>query len=187
MIESDFKDCLNMPNDMNLKGLTGRDDIVVIVGFFDLMGFAKWSEGRPPGDLLDLATALFKRTGRTIADAGGQLVKVIGDAGMFVFPADNPDRAVLSLQAMKRDCDAWLSKRGYPDVMVVKVQLGPVACGQVGPPGDERFDVYGLTVNRAAMMRGRGFTLGASLVDRLRDETRQGLTRSYDDEFVAAD
>jgi class 3 adenylate cyclase len=187
MIEADFKDCLNMSNDMNLKGLTGRDDIVVIVGFFDLMGFAKWSEGRPPRDLLDLATALFKRTGRTIADAGGRLVKVIGDGGMFVFPADNPDRAVLSLQAMKRDCDAWLSKRGYPDVMVVKVQLGPVACGQVGPPGDERFDVYGLTVNRAAMMRGRSFTLGASLVDRLRDETRQGLTRSYDDEFVAAD
>ncbi len=77
--------------------------------------------------MLDLATGLFKRTGRTIADAGGQLVKVIGDAGMFVFPADDPDRAVLSLQAMKRDCDAWLVKRGYPDVMVVKVQLGPVA------------------------------------------------------------
>ena len=90
---------------MDLKALTERDETVVIVGFFDLMGFAKWSEGRPPRDLLDLATALFKRTGRTIADAGGQLVKVIGDAGMFVFPADDPDRAVLSLQAMKRDCD----------------------------------------------------------------------------------
>ena len=80
-----------------------------------------------------------------------------------------------------------VAKRGYPDVMVVKVQLGPVACGQVGPPGDERFDVYGLTVNHAAMMRGRSFTLGASLVDRLRAESRQGLTRSHDDEFVAAD
>ncbi len=176
-----------MLNDMNLTALIERDETVVIVGFFDLMGFAKWSEERPPRELLDLATALFKRTGRTIADAGGQLVKVIGDAGMFVFPADDPDRAVLSLKAMKRDCDAWLAERGYPDVMAVKVQLGPVACGQVGPPGDERIDVYGLTVNRAAMMRGRSFTLGASLVDRLRTETRQGLTRSYDDEFVAAD
>ena len=66
----------------------------------------------------------------------------------------------------------WLAKRGYPGVMVVKVQLGPVACGPVGPPSDERFDVYGLTVNRAAVMRGRSFTLGASLVDRLRTETR---------------
>jgi hypothetical protein len=36
-----------------------------------------------------------------------------------------------------------VAKRGYPDVMVVKVQLGPVACGQVGPPGDERLNVYG--------------------------------------------
>ncbi len=75
-----------MPNDMVLKARTERDETVVIIGFFDLMGFARWSEGRPPRDLLDLATALFKRTGRVIADAGGQLVKVIGDAGMFVFP-----------------------------------------------------------------------------------------------------
>jgi class 3 adenylate cyclase len=176
-----------MPNDMDLRVLTECDETVVIVGFFDLTGYAKWSEERPPRELLDLAIALFKRTGRTIADAGGQLVKAIGDAGMFVFPADDPDRAVLSLQAMKRDCDAWLAKRGYPGVMVVKVQLGPVACGQVGPPSDERFDVYGLTVNRAAVMRGRSFTLGASLVDRLRTKTRQGLTRSHDDEFVAVD
>jgi class 3 adenylate cyclase len=170
-----------------LQALTERDETVVIVGFFDLTEFAKWSEARPPRVLLDLATELFERSGRAITDAGGQLVKAIGDAGMFVFPADDPDRAVVSLQAMKRDCDAWLAKRGYPGVMVVKVQLGPVACGQVGPPGGERFDVYGATVNRAAMMRGRGFTLGGDLVDRLRTETRQGLTRLHDDEFVAGD
>jgi class 3 adenylate cyclase len=176
-----------MPNDMDLKALTERDETIVIVGFFDLMGFAKWSEGRPSRDLLELATALFGRTGRSIADAGGRLVKGIGDASLFVFPADDPDRAVSSLQAMKRDCDAWLSTRGYPGVMAVKVQLGPVACGRVGPPGDERFDVYGVTVNHAAMMRERSFTLGTSLVDRLRAESRQGLTRFHDDEFVAAD
>ena len=85
---------------------------------------------------------------------------------------------------MKRDCDAWLAERGYPDVMAVRVQIGPVACGQVGPPGDERFDVYGSTVNRAAMMRGRSFTLGASLVDLLSADLRHGLTRAQDDEFI---
>lgn len=71
-----------MPNDMDLKALCEHDETVVIVGFFDLMGFAKWSEERLPRELLDLATALFKRTGSTIADAGGQLVKAIGDAGI---------------------------------------------------------------------------------------------------------
>ncbi len=95
-----------------MQALTERDETVVIVGFFDLTEFAKWSEARPPRELLDLATGLFERTGRALAGAGGELVKAIGDAGMFVFPADDPDRAVLSLQAMKRDCDAWLAKRG---------------------------------------------------------------------------
>lgn len=164
--------------------LAEPEEATVIVGLFDLMGFARWSEGRPPGDLLDLARALFQRSGQAIAAAGGQLVKAIGDAGLFVFPADHPDRVVRALWAMKRDCDAWLAERGYPDVMAVRVQIGPVACGQVGPPGDERFDVYGSTVNRAAMMRGRSFTLGASLVDLLSADLRHGLTRAQDDEFI---
>ncbi len=64
MIGTDSKGCLNMPNNMDLKALSERDETVVIVGFFDLTGFAKWSEERPPRELLDLAIALFKRTGR---------------------------------------------------------------------------------------------------------------------------
>ena len=131
-----------------------------------------------------MATELFSRTGRAIKDAGGQLIKAIGDAGLFIFPADEPDRAVLALMQMKRDCDAWLAERGYPDVMSVKVQIGPVACGRVGPPEDERLDVYGETINRAATMRGRTFTVAADLVDQLKIECRQNFVKFDDDEFV---
>ena len=170
---------------MDMKALTRRDETVVIVGFFDLMGYAKWGAGRPPRELLEMAIELFSRTGRAIGKAGGRLIKAIGDAGLFVFPAGDPDRAVLALMAMKGDCDAWLAESGYPDVMSVKVRIGPVACGMVGPPEAERLDVYGEAVNRAAMMRGRTFTVSAGLVDLLKTESRRNFESFDDYEFVA--
>ena len=56
---------------MDLQTLAERDEIVVIVGFFDLMGFTEWAEDRPSRDVLEFASALFNRTGQVIADAGG--------------------------------------------------------------------------------------------------------------------
>ena len=172
---------------MDLQSLSLRDETVVNVGFFDLLLFTRWSEGRPPRELLDLASGLFQRTGRAIDAGGGKLIKAIGDAGLFVFAADDPDGTVRVLKDMRRACDAWLAHRGYPGQMVVKVQLGPVAGGQVGAPGDERFDVYGSTVNHAAMMRGCNFTLSAELVAQLQPELQKRLKRFGDDEYVAVD
>ena len=172
---------------MDMQALAARDQTDVIVGFFDLSGFANWCEERPPRKILELATELFRRTGRAIDAAGGKLIKPIGDAGLFVFPDDDPDRVVDALREMKRDCDRWLTGMGYPDSMVVKARLGPVACGQVGAPGDERFDVYGVAVNRAADMRGRKFTLSADLVSCLKPGTQRTLAEFSDDEFIAAD
>ncbi len=119
------------PTSQYLRSLTKHDEIIVIVGFFDLQGYAKWSEGRSPRELLDLATELFNRTGRAVEDAGGHLIKAIGDAGLFVFPAGKPDRAVLALMKTKRGCDVWLAELGYPNAMSVRVQVGPIACGRV--------------------------------------------------------
>ncbi len=172
---------------MDLEALAEHSEAEVIVGFFDLMGYAKWCEGRPPREVLEFAAALFTHTGGAIAQADGVLVKAIGDAGLFVFPAEDPDRAVRALRQMKRACDAWLSERDYPDVMSVKVLMGPVACGRVGAPNDERLDVYGTTVNRAAMMGGRTFAVGTRLVDRLTLDSRRGLAQLSADEFVAED
>ena len=170
---------------MDMQPLSTRDEIVVIVGFFDLLGYARWCEDRPPRELLNLAMELFNRTGRAINAAGGRLIKAIGDAGLFVFPADEPDRAVLELKKMKRDCDKWLAELGYPNVLSVKVQVGPVACGKVGPPEDRRLDLYGGVVNRAALMRGRTFTVAVGLFNQLSRDFRQEFVRFDEDEFVA--
>jgi|TARA_B100000315_G_C14568967_1_gene584480 adenylate cyclase len=162
---------------MDLLALTENEETVLIVGFFDIRGFSKWSEGRVPREMYDFATELFERTGAHISEAGGYLIKSIGDAGLFIFPAGEPDKAVQALLEMKNNCDAWLKQIDYPEVMSVKVQIGPVACGYMLIEGEKRFDIYGKTVNRAAMMKGHVFALSADLFDELSENVQQNFSQ----------
>jgi adenylate cyclase len=169
---------------MELEPLTKFDQVDLIVGFFDLKEYARWSEKNSPKDLLELATELFNRTGSMISESGGILIKAIGDGGMFAFPSDNPDDVISELQKIRLSCNAWLSEIGYPGTMFLKVQFGPVAVGHVGSPDNERLDLYGATVNRAAMMQGRDFAVGTTLVELLNSNSESNLTRLDEDEFV---
>ena len=152
---------------------TPSGETELLVGFFDLAGYARWCEGRAPAESLDLATELFARTGADIAVSGGRLVKAIGDAGLFVFPPDDPDAAVEAMVEIKHRTDAWLAERNYPGAMTVKMNAGPVACGPVGAPGREHADVYGPAVNRAAMLKGRGVVITPELHARLSSRVRE--------------
>ena len=169
---------------MDLNLLSQQDDPVVIVGFFDLMGWMKWSRGRPPGDLLELSAALMQRAGGAIADAGGLTIKAIGDAGLFIFPPDDPDTALAAVRAMKADCDKWLGTAGYPEVLRVSIHVGPVACAPVGAPGRELLDIYGEAVNYAAIMKARPIAVSAVLAESLSTERRVGLRRFDAFEFA---
>jgi len=172
---------------MDLQALADQVDSVAIVGFFDLQGFSDWSETQQPREMLEFAIALFHRTGRAIENAGGKQIKAIGDMGLFVFSADDPDRAVNALRHMKRDCDLWLTEYGYPGTMAIRVQLGPISCGMVGAAGREQFDLYGLAVNRAAMMRGGGIVLGPGLAEKFVEGSHFKLRKIGNDGFQVLD
>jgi class 3 adenylate cyclase len=148
-----------------VEPLAGETEL--LVGFFDLAGYARWCRGRAPGEALALMTALFARAGAAVARSGGRLVKAMGDAGLFAYPSADADGAVRAAIELKRDSDAWLADSGYPGAMTVKMTLGPVACGPVGAPGAERFDIYGETVNRAALLEGPGVVIAPALWARL--------------------
>ena len=42
----------------------------LIVGFFNLDGYARWCADRPPAEVLEMAQALFARAGDAIAQSG---------------------------------------------------------------------------------------------------------------------
>ncbi|MEK9725547.1 MAG: adenylate/guanylate cyclase domain-containing protein [Rhodospirillaceae bacterium] len=172
---------------MELENLARQGTVNVIVGFYGLTGYLDWCEDRDPAEVLDLAEAYFAYTGIAIEVAGGSLVKPVGDAGLCLFPPDDPDTVLTGVVEMKRRTDAWLAECGYRHPIRVGLAIGTVAVGRVGAPGRERLDVYGETVNRAGTLKGRPVAVTGAFAAKLGDDWRARLTPFGDGEFVLAD
>lgn len=145
----------------------------LLVGFYDLRGYMRYAEAAEPRQLLDLMSGFFACTGKIVADAGGRLIKTLGDAGLVAFPADGVDGAVHAVRTLQATGRAWLGDRGYKTSIIVKLHLGPAALGRVGSPGEEIIDVYGRTVNIAAALPSTGLAVTPAVFRSLQPETRR--------------
>ena len=145
----------------------------LLVGFYDLSGYMRFAEATEPRPLLDLMAGFFTLTGGIVQQAGGRLIKTIGDAGLVAFPGEAADTGVRALQAVQAEGRDWLGARGFSGRVVVKLHLGPVAIGRVGAPDEEILDVYGKTVNVAASLPSTGLALSPAVFRSLEQQTRQ--------------
>ena len=161
----------------NLNDIHAPSEAVLLVGFSDLSGYSRYSRGRPGAELFATMSAYAEFSGKIVEDAGGRVVKYIGDAMLFVFTEDRADAAVNAMLALKNSGDAWLRQRGIQMRHVIKAHLGPVACGPFGTGTDKRFDVYGETVNIAALTPSQGLAVTAQVFRRLAPETRKLLKK----------
>lgn len=114
---------------------------------------------RVPGSTAACAAHGDARTAAVLADyyalladaaaaAGGQVLKVMGDAALISFPVGRARQAVDALRsAQASGTSLW---RGFDERcrLELKVGAGEVVCGRFGPPGGERPDVYGSALNR---------------------------------------
>jgi class 3 adenylate cyclase len=79
--------------------------------------------------------------------AGGTVIKFMGNGALLLFPADSPDVVVEVLRVVQsKGTDLW---RNFDEAcsLQVKVEIGPVVEGLLGPPGDERLDIIGGALN----------------------------------------
>jgi adenylate cyclase len=108
------------------------------VGFVDLVGYTATSRALTPRQLNAAVSQFDDRVSAFVSDAGGRLVKLIGDEAMFV--VDDPRAACalgLGLAAAFEDDD----------------EMPPVRIGLAfGPVVSIRADYYGETVNLAARL-----------------------------------
>jgi class 3 adenylate cyclase len=144
-----------------------------LVGFYDLTGYTAFSAKREPREVLDILTGYFALTGTIIAGHGGKLIKPLGDAGLCAFFAADADAGVHALRQVQTDGDGWLAARGYKAHAKVKLHIGPVALGLVGAPGAEILDIYGKTVNTAAVLESQGFAMTPAVFRSLAPDTRK--------------
>lgn len=137
--------------------------IRAVLLFSDLRGFTRLSETLPGEDVIELLNEYFETLSKPFTDAGGEILKFIGDAMLAILPVDgNGDGAEgeaceIALAAAKEAVSALArlnDKRrqaGKPCFSAgLALHVGEVLYGNIGTPDRLDFTVIGHAVNLAS-------------------------------------
>ena len=167
-----------------LKGDSARDALPddcrqqnLGVAFVDLSRLSEWAGTEQDATVAGFLQQFYELTAATLAPAGGRIVKFMGDAGMLVFEPDEIEAAVGALDALARETRALGRRHGFDTYLNVNVHVGPVHVGSFGPPGEQRLDVIGKTVNIAARLGRRGMTLSPQAFRCLGEDARKRFNK----------
>jgi class 3 adenylate cyclase len=150
----------------------------VTVLFADLVGFTGLSNGRPPGQVVDLLNDLFRRFDAIAKRFGVEKIKTIGDAYMAVagLPVQYPDHAQRMAEMaleMSAETRRFSQDRDLDVALRIGINSGPVVAGVIGAT-KFIYDLWGDTVNTASRMESHGVVgsiqITESVYERLKDE-----------------
>ena len=153
------------------RGLGERVPGVVWVS--DLRGFTAMSETLPGEALLETLSVAFEAQVGGIEEAGGTVLKFMGDGVLALFPAhgDPSVACEAALRAVRvtfvglAACNAAREAAGEAALALgVGLHFGEVMYGNIGSSGRLDFTVVGPAVNRAARLEGLGATLGVEVI-----------------------
>ena len=129
------------------------------VAFFDLSRIPEWRSSEDDVCVAAFLQQFYGLATRRIHDAGGRVVKFMGDAGLAVFPTERAESVIFGLEALSRRTRRRATECGLDTYLNANVHVGPVLAGSFGPADARRYDVIGKTVNIAARLGRRGLTL----------------------------
>ncbi|MEA3011178.1 MAG: adenylate cyclase [Sphingomonadales bacterium] len=141
------------------------DRIEAVVWFSDLRGYTEVSDTAPPGDIIPLLNDYAEMVISSVHEAGGDVLKLIGDGTLAIFTAEDSGqacRAALHAEALMRSRIQALNERraaaGAPiTTAYLALNVGEVFYGNVGSKERLDFTVVGPAVNEtsriAAMCR----------------------------------
>jgi len=129
------------------------------VVFFDLSRLMEWASSQEDERIAAMLQEFYCLSVARIEAAGGRVVKFIGDAGLAVFPKEAAERIVFALAGLSSEVRRAAAAHGFDTYLNTNVHFGPMMAGTFGPPGMERYDVLGKSVNIAARLGRRGLTL----------------------------
>lgn len=141
---------------MDFSSITKPCTANLLVSFMDIQGFGGIARSlEDPLALFDLLDGWAKLVVAEIEGAGGRVIKFIGDECMIAFAEEAVDAGVRTLIEVKAKSEAYLESKGFPTKMRVTAHFGEAAMGPFGAGGCRLIDVFGDSVNVAAML-GRG-------------------------------
>lgn len=144
-----------------LGGGIGRgaaERIHAVLWFSDLRGFTRITDTNPPRNIIALLNDYAEIVISSIHEEGGDVLKLIGDGTLAIFPYDEPGpacaRAVAAENALRRRLSTLNTRRdgmGLPTTEVyIGLHIGEVFYGNIGSRDRLDFTVIGPAVNEAA-------------------------------------
>ncbi|HEX6011159.1 MAG TPA: adenylate/guanylate cyclase domain-containing protein, partial [Geminicoccaceae bacterium] len=181
--------------DAGRRVLSGRiargvaERIEAVLWFSALRGYTRITDEAPPEQVIPLLNDYAEAVIAAVHEAGGDVLKLIGDGTLAIFQADDPARAcrsALAAEARMRERVAALNARraaaGLPVTGVyLGLHVGEVFYGNVGSQERLDFTVVGPAVNEvariAAMCRSaeRDVLLSAAFAAAAREGDRARL------------
>lgn len=148
----------------------GGELIHAAVLYSDLRGSTRLAETHPPAELLGLLDDYFECTAGSVLAEGGEVLALIGDAVLAIFPAAPGNERVAceaavaaARRALARRAEvvatrAAAGKAGFE--FGIGLHLGDVMYGNIGVPERLCFTVIGPTANEVARLESLTKTLG---------------------------
>jgi adenylate cyclase len=139
------------------------DERTLLVAFADLARYAKISESSSNSEMFTVITEFSELVGSVVENAGGKVIKFIGDAALITFEESQALDGVAALRSLKTTVDCWLESRGLESELLIRAHIGRVAVGKIGPGNDKRLDIIGRVVNETAMLNRGPFVMSPQL------------------------
>ncbi len=144
-----------------------------VVWWCDLRNFTSLSETLPRDEMLGLLNAYFSAAVESVTEAGGEVLKFMGDAILAIFRCEENDRdatvrgiaAARALVGRLAELNGERAGANYPEIRCgIALHLAPVMYGNVGSPERLDFTVIGPTVNLVSRLAQLCKPLGEPIV-----------------------
>jgi class 3 adenylate cyclase len=121
-------------------------ECTLIVAMVDIAGFAKACEGKPDMDIFRMLNKFYYIVGKVVGNAGGAVLKFMGDSALMVFTEEKAKPAVTSLRELKILTQPIWTEFDPTCRVRTKAEVCTVVCGPMGM--EKRMDIIGNSLNR---------------------------------------
>ena len=155
-----------------LEGQIRRGDgqeIRAVLWFCDLRDSTRLADSMSRAEFLVILNEFFECVLQPVLDAGGEVLRFIGDAALAIFPVGaDAGPACRTAVAAAREAMARMqaanARRSRPLEFGIGLHLGDVLYGNIGTPTRIEFTVIGAAANEAARIESLCKVLGVPLV-----------------------
>jgi adenylate cyclase len=159
-----------------LEGQIQRGDgetIHAAIWYSDLRNSTRLAAKLPPDEFFHLLNGYFECTAGAVLDEGGEVLLLIGDAVLAIFPLAHGVREATACRkalAAAREAEARLARineapgAGAPLKFGVGLHIGDVMYGNIGVPERLEFTVIGQAVNEVARLERMTKRLGSPVL-----------------------